>query len=897
MSYSAFLKPRPETISEDGVEGIIDLANIRDETKNKLEARPDDFFELTYPTSDISRVIENINLRFFSKKHSSGLFLFEGLKGCGKSHLLLLIYNLFKYQQIAHLWLSKNGFSWNAPKDPLVIINKFTDEPSESLWDKIFHELGLPPYKGKTHPKLSEFQKALKNRIIILIFDELEQGIKVISEQALKSQNIAFLQMLSEFSNRSPQITMFASIYSDREDPGSTLKRVPRCEVKFDNTRDQGHIILHRLFENYTEFNNKKILPVVESYVQLWNRYTPIDMEVNKQKLLDTFPFSSSIIDIILKRIPARGGFQNVRGALAFLGNLVRLTYQINDIITPADASLEDQATVIMLKDLNPGGDLIKRAKENMEDLIPRTSLAKKIAPSVLLHTLTGLGSSPGVSREQLIQDVITPAVDINSFELGLSIFQKYGSYFWHQEGRYYFDLSENPEAKVELKSIQYKDPLAIEKLSDILKEEVFKETENVAIFESVEQVKELLNQFEKNRPRYVFAGRRMPQEERHSLYFGLDNRNMILLFEPKDDQFQLTKDKDMLKWAKRVLAAKDLAESTSNASRQAEYQRIARQDQGYIIDRIKKAGLVFVSWENYGSSVSEDKIELEPLPSDFSKDRVLEKLYQDYFPILRFREHLEQRLDSIKERLVKEIDAEYRSTLSFPVPVNVRVVSSALRDLCKEGIIGIQHSSGNYCWKTPALTETEFLNAKVTSPFEMPPEKDVCPVCGKKPCQCPLPSPQPCPNCAKYPCECEPRPSEVCPNCNQDPCVCKTKEQISLKILPQNSILDLRQETAFRLQDYEGASIKKISFKIFYSKNEISDLSSLPTALRGSLSGQGDIIAEIMISKSGNFTKTQIEQFVESLPAIPGADYSADMVLEINKKDKKNGANGDFSL
>ena len=50
---------------------------------------------------------------------------------------------------------------------------------------------------------------------------------------------------------------------------------------------------------------------------------------------------------------------------------------------------------------------------------------------------------------------------------------------------------------------------------------------------------------------------------------------------------------------------------------RRDDYERILRTDQGDIIDRIKKAGLVFVSWEQYGSTISEDRIELEPLPPD----------------------------------------------------------------------------------------------------------------------------------------------------------------------------------------------------------------------------------------------------------------------------------------
>ncbi len=55
MSYSDFLTPRRDVLSEDGIEGIIDLANLADTRKRKLEARPADFFALTYPTADAHR--------------------------------------------------------------------------------------------------------------------------------------------------------------------------------------------------------------------------------------------------------------------------------------------------------------------------------------------------------------------------------------------------------------------------------------------------------------------------------------------------------------------------------------------------------------------------------------------------------------------------------------------------------------------------------------------------------------------------------------------------------------------------------------------------------------------------------------------------------------------------
>jgi hypothetical protein len=878
MSYQAFLKPRPEVLSEE-IEGIIDLANLKDSTGARLEARPADFLDLTYPTSDIAKVIEQINFRFSSTKPGAGLFLFEGLKGSGKSHLLLTVYHLLNNPHIAQNWLRQNGFSCSIPSDATVIVNKFTDEPHDSLWEMIFSKLGVPTPKGKTHPKLPDLQTALGNRQIVLIFDELEQGIKVINDPSLVAQNIAFLQMISEFSNRSRQITIFASIYSDREEPGSTLKRVPRCVVQFDENTDQSNILLHRLFSNYRSFNKSLMLPVIDSYLQIWQKHVPFDIEEQRRLFQISYPFSPSLLDILLKKIPSRGGFQNVRGALSFLGNLVRLTHDRLDIVTPADICLSDKPTTIMLKDLDPSGDLINRAIENMNDLKTKAALSEKIAPAALIYTITGMGGNMGITHDQLVQDILTPSISINTLEHSLMAFQKYATYFWCQEGRYYFDLEENPEAKIEFKSTQYSDAAARDKLYDLLKNELFRQTENVCVYDSTEQVKESLNQADKNRPRYLFAGRRLTQEERHDIYFGQTQRNLILLLEPKDNHFQLAADKDLLKWSKRILAAKELNNSVTKPARASEYDRIARSDQSYILERIKKAGLVLVNWECYGSMVAEDQIELEPLPADFSKDNILEKLSQDYFPTLTFKNHLESRLEEITDRLVKEIDLEYRSTLGFPVPVHVTSVSSAIRSLCKDGLIGIQHGAGNYCHINPGINETELLKAKITPPFESPPPPAFCQICRQSPCQC---RPHICSVCHQNPCQCQSI-ETVCSVCLQNPCICQqpVAETVQIRIAPQNSINMLRQQTAFRLQEFENGVIARASYQIFYQQCNIGDISSLPSSLRGAMSGQGDVMAEITISKTGQFTKAQIETQIESLPMIPDAEYALDLSVE----------------
>jgi len=250
-----------------------------------------------------------------------------------------------------------------------------------------------------------------------------------------------------------------------------------------------------------------------------------------------------------------------------------------------------------------------------------------------------------------------------------------------------------------------------------------------------------------------------------------MDFRNLILVLEPKDDKFQLQNDPDLLKWAKRYIAAKELAGSTKKSSRKDDYERIASADQRNIVERIRKAGLVFVNWEKYGTSVEEDISVLEPLPGDLSKDKVFERLTQDYFPSLRFKEHMEGRIEEIKERFVKEVDTEYRSTLGFPIPLTISLFYKAIRDLCKEGTIGIQHSSGNFCHQNPNLTETELSNSKIVSPFIVEVPKKICPKCGKTlPCECDK-AKQPCPVCGEYPCICD-IDKKVCPICGQRPCV-----------------------------------------------------------------------------------------------------------------------------
>ncbi|HZX15017.1 MAG TPA: hypothetical protein VFF49_11535 [Thermodesulfobacteriota bacterium] len=871
MSYSDLLKPRVDVLKEDGIEGIIDLANLEDPKGKKLEVNPQRFLSLTYPTADVRRVIQKLYDRFSGHKDAPGLFLFEGLKGSGKSHLLLMIYHLFKNYEIAKRWLDAHKMYCELPDNAVVVVNKFTDLPLDSIWDFVFKQLtNQRPKKSVVQPSLAEVEKILGDKRLILILDELEQGIRVISEPSIKAQNIAFLQMLSEWANRSDKVTVFASIYSDQEEPGNTLKRVPSCRVQFTYSPDKVKVVLHRLFENYLEFKHDACIPTVDSYLNAWRRQHLSSSEEYRSRMLLTYPFLPELLELILERVPARGGFQSVRGALGFLANMVRLTHGKVDLITAAHATLQDREVAVRLQDLDPSGDLISRAKGNLNELKDHL-LVSEIGATVMLYTLTGSGRARGVSREELIKHVLNPKVDINDFEKALFALQKYASHFHIEEGRYFFDPEENADAKVEFRSLTI-DPegsKARSFLHVLWRDEIFKEP-NCVIYQGEEETKSKLDELDKNRLRYVLSPRKLNQEERHELFHGVPIRNQVILLEPKDQKFNLNIHSDLLKWAKRQLAAKELTETAKDSTRRSEYERIAREDKSHCIEAIKRAGLVFTKWEEYGQTANEDRVEEEAISGN-SREDVLNFLSQKLFPIQLFEEHLLSRLHEIIGSTVKDIDRQYRSTIGFHVPTTVRTVSQALRELCKNGQVSIRHPRGNFCRENPNLTETELFDATIGEPFETPIVRPSILKPTEEEGETPFIETE----------------QEDTITVTPLPAGSLRKQEISIP--PQESSGSLRQTIALQLQKFPNAKIIRIRTTIFLEK-KTGDLSSLPASIRGSLSGQGTLSAEITITKEGEFTKGEVETIIESLPTLPGADYGARLNLLIpSTEDEKN--------
>src|SRR5439155_9657297 len=369
---------------------------------------------------------------------------------------------------------------FTAPVGTRVLWRKFTDFPLESLWGVIAQELRVD-FRPDQPPDINQFRAALAGQELVLIFDELESGVRSISDQALRQRNLNFLQMLSEESNRAgSNVVLIASVYDGNLEPGLTLKRVARVELRFQDSADRRKVLFHRLFKKSPLTPSSWIDAIVHSYLNTWRRFG-IDVPPDYADLLrQTFPFTPELLEVALIRIrQSKGGFQGTRGALGFLAALVRRRCESTHLITMADASLLDAELRSWLADLDPSQNFLTCAESNLREL-RSNPFADQITAATLLASLASPPKQQGITEDELARQVIAPESDYNAFRISLTNFKKLGSYFHERAGSLLFNTKENAHAKVNLSSLSVSDDEAWEKIVSWWANDVLREPELV---------------------------------------------------------------------------------------------------------------------------------------------------------------------------------------------------------------------------------------------------------------------------------------------------------------------------------------------------------------------------------------------------------------------------------
>lgn len=852
--------------SASQLDGVIDLERLRSGPADSIERDAKKFFDLTFASDEIHALLRALSRRFTGKEKSEGVVLAQAVKGLGKSHTLLLAYHLFNSPAEAQEWASKLGHKWAPPADGVVLVHKFTDRsvPKDALWLLIGEKLGKK-WSEKTPPDPDELLVALGGRHLILIFDELERGIQGIVNDARRTQNLNFLQMLSEAANRDARITILAAVYDSTVEPGATLRRVPRVELHFRKTEDRAAIVRHRLFQDADSYDQESAKALIQSYLNTWKRFG-IEMPAPYVARMEaTFPFLPDMVELVFTRIIETGGFQGTRSALGLLGAMLDAAGEGAYLMTAAHCRIADTACADRLQDLNPSGDLISCAASNYADLVSQP-FAEAIVSATLLASLVP-GSPVGLSKDELIRHVVKPGDDPNDLHAALDAFRKCGTYFHESDGRYRFDRHENENAKVQLNARKYSDDAAREQLVTTWLQEVFRDTNETVVFLDPEQTKSDLDALSLQGRRFVLAPRRLSAEERHALYMGAQKRNQIVLLEPRDGGANLLASPDLLAYARRIKAANELTNAPGSADSRRRYEDIRSEESKQLQRLLRQAGLVYIRIERWAEKPPDVQFEEEPLGQAAGKTEVIEQLRTNVYPPSLFVEHLGNCFDQFFGQRVDQVDRAYRNNPGFPVPLDVAVVTNAIRELVQDPrrILGVKHQrlGGGACGELVNLSQSEFDQAELTHPWPkvLPPAGGPAPGPTAGPTPGPVPQPPPVP---------EPPPASG-------------KQQEDRSTPHCASLGELRQQVATRLIDLENPVIVQAKFSIFTGfKGE--DFASLPSAYRGNLTGSGDLDLQMEIAIRGPLTKVQLEQQCEKLPAPANATYSARITVEIDE-------------
>jgi len=870
MSYSDIITVRPEVL-KGNLEGIIDIQNLLDGQAGAIETNAELFFEMTFPTSDIRLVVEKLNQRFTKPENSAGLLLLEGYKGSGKSHLALLVYHLLVNQPVAQRWLARFNLALQVPDDIEVHVFKFTDSPIHtSLWDIIFKEIGYAAPQLENSPSLAQWREALKQRRIVLIFDELERGMASLPP-AIQQQNLSFLQMISEEARRNKEAacTIVASIYDAQREPGSTLQRIHPVEIKFSHPDDRQNIVLHRLFTQLPQELREKIEIVLQSFANYWRAQQIRVDEKYIERALSTFPFSPELMDLVLFHIPASGGFQGNRSALGFLGALVKQTWGKTQWITMADASLSNTSIRNRISDLDSSQRIMQCAQSDLNDLA-ELPFGDKIIAGALLGTLAHSGHLPGLDEQEMARQVLIPGEDINRYHGSLQALLKLGTYFQMHEHKYYFDEREKPGAKVEYHSLRIDPDKAIEFAFGRWKEELFCYPKAV-IHREMTRTRSELTGLDARDLRFVLSPKRLDDPTRHAILQGLENQNRVIILEPKQESFNIFEQPDIVKWAQRALAARELALTATESERKREYEKIERDEIRYILQAIKQAGLLFVSPQLGDEKSGLIQFELENLPNSANMEEVKHYLQTQLFPRQILEEHLQGHLSGLLGKSVRQIEGIYYKTLGFPMLISRSMLYEAVTNLCIHKKIGLEHTRDRACGRRPDLRGDELLDATVVEPFE---DQKLSPIVTASPQGETVPPSTP-----------NDQPEKTI---EQPQAMEEARSRIKIQTPFTHSLGQLRQEVAGRLLEYAEKQIVDLEFRIF-AEYRATDLSQYSQALRGVMSGSGDLSLDVVIRKTGPFSKAQIEQLVEALPVYQGASYKAEMSVI----DQGNGQNG----
>jgi hypothetical protein len=485
---------------------------------------------------------------------------------------------------------------------------------------------------------------------------------------------------------------------------------------------------LFRLFENYREHDEEASREVVYEYAKTYSEAGLENIDTYQAEFADTYPFTPEFLNILIRKVPNLGGFQNTRGTLRFLSKLVRRKHESRPVISSQDIPIADDTVRTTLSNLDStGGEVVRRALGDNWDAVPESIDHKReLFSSIVFYSIAD-PSHPGATTADILYAVLDPGENPNRIKDSLRQIRQL-AYNLHQDGdRFLFKTQENPHARINAvaRSPQVDETSCRHLIQDAAADRWGAEGKTAFYTGDVEAVRRELKKIGNKRPKFLVSTRTLRPQQRLRLQNLDERRNTVLLIEPfirDSEQYDLLSDDRLLEHARRIEACNRLLEANPDAEAAAAYRDVRQKERNSLDAIIKEHYGFYVRWNEAASSVSRVKdswYELEKI-DEFIASTFFQRFKENFSSPLEIKNRVRDLWSDYSHRRTSQLIDHFDTTTGEPVPYDADLVPAALRDLARSGVLGLQDDTGR-TWGQDAgkLTNDSLADCTLVEPPE----------------------------------------------------------------------------------------------------------------------------------------------------------------------------------
>ena len=692
------------------VSGAQPRGRVKQVPGNEVQQDPAAFFDITFPTVEIVETLRTLAQRATAPATVPGTLLLSGRYGHGKSHVLLAAHHALNAPDVANAWASRWKLQRFAlPADPIVITRSFIQQSIESLGDM----LKSIPSSGR-RPKLGDYpdgeyiEALLGDRPVFIIMDELERWYDA-QDDLRKSRTRNFLQALTEVSMRDGRLTVLTSVLGERQEPGETIRRVRPLELSFRSAEDRQRVALFRLFaDRDSDHARQAAEAAADAYLSAWQAAGLRRLDGLRARVIDCWPFTPEFFDILTKKVPNLGGFQNTRGTLGFLAHVVRATHTRRPMVSSQDLPFNsDDYVAQALTNLDiSGGEVVRRALGDNYEAVPKDLPHRDELFSTLVFYSVADPTHPGATLDELLLATLDPGENPLRIRDALAQLKQCAFNLHERDERFVFLGVENPHARINAMagSQLVTGPSARQHICEAL-EHVWGGAERTVLHFAAdwEATQQQLRKRRSQRPRIALSTVTLTPKERLKLQNLDEDRNLVLIVEPRvhtspgDMSYSLLSDEGLIQHARRIEACKLLREGRPAAETASVYRQVHDEETGRLRKAVSERLGIAIAWHRAGATdaaVDDTWYDICRLDAPTADD-LLKMWRTDRTGQPEIEHELRAHWSNFRKRAVGELITWFERTPGLPMPMEASWIPGAVRKLAHEGVFGLAAPDG----------------------------------------------------------------------------------------------------------------------------------------------------------------------------------------------------------